>query len=235
MPAYRSADEGEIREAVVERLREMMPNARIMHEVNAASFGNRIDVLAVDRAEIVAVEIKSKKDKLDRLPAQLTAMKGVAHHVIVALHEKFLVETVTNQWSAHTERDGVFYRGALPEMIDRWGSKVTSWVHPPRDRRLSAEYKFSSDHLWRAPQPVFAETLPSGALDMLWQAELVTMCSRHRVPANRRATMDFMRRALRWHLTGAELTRAICTALRERNCIEGDPAIPFEQENRDAA
>ena len=235
MPAYRSADEAEIREAVVARLRVMMPNARIMHEVNAAGFGNRIDVLAVDRAEIVACEIKSKKDKLDRLPAQLTAMMGVAHHVVVALHEKFLVETVTNQWCAHTERDGKFYRGALPEMLDRCGSKVTSWVHPLRDRRLSAETYGWVDYPWNAPKPVFAETLPSGALDMLWQAELVTMCSRHRVPANRRATMDFMRSALRWHLTGAELTRAICAALRERHCIEGDPAIPFEQENRDAA
>lgn len=235
MPAYRSSDEAEIREAVVERLRNMMPGARIMHEVNAASFGNRIDVLAVDQAEIVAVEIKSKKDKLDRLPAQLTAMKGVAHHVIVALHEKFLVEKPTNKWAAHTERDGEFYRAALPEVIDWWGTNLTPWVYPLRNRALSAECFSHTEYLWNAPRPVFAEALPSAALDMLWQAELVTMCARHRVPANRRATMDFMRRALRWHLTGAELTRAICAALRERACIEGDPAIPFEPESRDAA
>lgn len=235
MPAYRSSDEGEIREAVVERLRVMMPNARIMHEVNAASFGNRIDVVAVDKAEIVAVEIKSKKDKLDRLPAQLTAMKGVAHHVIVALHEKFLVEQATNKWCAHSERDGQNFRAVLPEIVDWRSSNVSPWVYPLRERRLPGETYTFTEFPWNTPKPVFAESLPSRALDMLWQAELVTMCARHRVPANRRATMDFMRRALRWHLTGAELTRAICTALRERNCIEGDPAIPFKQENRDAA
>lgn len=195
MPAYRSPDEGEIREAVVARLRTMMPKARIMHEVNAASFGNRIDVLAVDEAEIVAVEIKSKKDKLDRLPAQLEAMKGVAHHVIVALHEKFLVEKPTNQWAAHTERDGKFYRAALPEVVDRLGSKVVPWVYPLRDRSINAGGY--NDYLWLAPKPVFADVLPSGALDMLWQAELVTMCARHRLPADRRATMEFMRRVLR--------------------------------------
>lgn len=233
MPAYRSPDEGEVREAVVARLRQMMPAARIMHEVNAASFGNRIDVLAVDKAEIAAVEIKSKKDKLDRIPDQIKAMTGVAHHVIVALHERFLVETPTNQWAAHTERDGKFYRAALPDVVDRLGTKVKSWVYPLRDRAITAGGY--NDYLWNAPQPVFAEALPSGALNMLWQAELVTMCARHRVPANSRATMDFMRRALRWHLTGAELTRAICAALRARECIEADPAIPFDQESRDAA
>ncbi|MGV3511864.1 MAG: hypothetical protein ACO1OX_07650 [Novosphingobium sp.] len=232
MPAYRSPDEGEVREAVVARLRQMMPAARIMHEVNAASFGNRIDVLAVDRAEIVAVEIKSKKDKLDRLPDQIKAMTRVAHHVIVALHEKFLVETPTNQWAAHTERDGKFYRAALPDVVDRLGTKVVPWVYPLRDRSIKAGGY--NDYPWLAPT-LLAEALPSGALDMLWQAELVTMCARHRVPANRRATMDFMRRALRWHLTGAELTHAICAALRARECIEADPAIPFEQESRNAA
>lgn len=97
-----------------------MPKARIIHEVNAASFGNRIDVLAVDHAEVVAVEIKSEKDKPDRLPAQLTAMMGVAHHVIVALQEKFLVEQPTNKRAAHNERNGKYYRAALPEVIDRW-------------------------------------------------------------------------------------------------------------------
>lgn len=233
MPAYRSPDEGELREAVVARLRVMMPAARIMHEVNAASFGNRIDVLAVDKAEIVAVEIKSKKDKLDRLPDQIKAMTGVAHHVIVAAHEKFLVETPTNQWAAHTERDGKFYRAALPDVVDRLGPKVMPWVYPLRNRAMNGAAW--NEYLWNAPQPVFAEALPSGALNMLWQAELVTMCARHRVPANSRATMDFMRRALRWHLTGAELTRAICAALRARECIEADPAIPLDKENLDAA
>ena len=56
MPAYRSSAEGEIRVAVVERLREMMPGCRIIHEINAASFGNRIDVLAVGEKSLAAVE-----------------------------------------------------------------------------------------------------------------------------------------------------------------------------------
>ncbi len=107
MPAYRSSAEAEIRDAVVARIRKQRPGARIIHEINVSTYGpNRIDVLAVDRAEIIAVEIKSAKDKLDRLPAQIAAMRGAAHRVVAAIHEKFLVEQVTNEFAAHEERDG---------------------------------------------------------------------------------------------------------------------------------
>ncbi|WP_278118673.1 hypothetical protein [Mesorhizobium sp. WSM4887] len=83
MPAYRSSAEAEIRDAAVARLRQRRPNARIIHEINVSSNGpNRIDVLAVDRAEIIACEVKSAKDKLDRLPAQLTSSvrRGPSRH-----------------------------------------------------------------------------------------------------------------------------------------------------------
>ncbi|MBA4356056.1 MAG: hypothetical protein C0409_15340, partial [Novosphingobium sp.] len=137
------------------------------------------------------------------------------------------------QWAAHYERDGVFYRGALPDGVDKVA--VMPWVHPQRDRAISTDCYAHTEYRWTAPQSPFADALPSGALDMLWQAELVTMCARHRVPAHRRATMEHMRRALRWHLTGAELTKGICAALRERICIEADPAIPFQKETSNAA
>ncbi|WP_292173967.1 hypothetical protein [Mesorhizobium sp.] len=85
MPAYRSSAEADIRDAAVAKIRQRRPNARIIHEINVSSHGpNRIDVLAVDRAEIIACEVKSAKDKLDRLPAQVASMFGAAHHVIAA-------------------------------------------------------------------------------------------------------------------------------------------------------
>lgn len=78
---------------LVERLRRIRPEARIIHEIQSACQGpNRIDLIAVSRSEIIAVEIKSERDKLDRLPAQVGAMLGCAHHVIAALHERFLAE-----------------------------------------------------------------------------------------------------------------------------------------------
>ncbi|MGX1741606.1 hypothetical protein ACWIEX_08630 [Bosea sp. NPDC055353] len=88
-----SADEEEIRAAVIVRLRELMPNARLVHELNVAGQGsNRIDVAAIDRQVIVAVEIKSRKDTLKRLGEQWDAFTRCCHYVIVAAHEKHFVE-----------------------------------------------------------------------------------------------------------------------------------------------
>lgn len=227
MPAYRSEAEGEIRAAVVERLRKLRPEARIMHEVNASSFGNRIDVLAVSRAEIIAVEIKSAKDKLDRLPDQIAAMKGCAHHVIAALHEKFLVESgPRHEGSAHyRDAEGVFRAGEEP--LQARGA--TAWIFPERQRAAVAHY----DHMkrWHDPALAIQDPLPAAAIDMLWRDELLEMCGRFGVCVPRRPTMGQMIPALRWQLSGRDLTLGICAALRARKCIEADPEIEW----RDAA
>jgi hypothetical protein len=197
MPAYRSDAEREIRYAVVARLRQIRPTARIMHEVNASGFGNRIDVLAVDRAEIIAVEIKSAKDKLDRLKSQVEAMRGCAHHVIAAVHEKF----------------------GLKEVKEATGWSAEHWFYPTQ-----AQY-------WSTPRPRPTIALPPKALNMLWREELLAMCGKYGVCVPKRATMGQMLPALRWNLTGQDLTLGICAALRARNCIEADDPIEW----RDAA
>lgn len=131
----RSAAEQELRDAVVARLRRWRPRARICHEVNCGSFGpNRIDVMAVDIDEIIAVEIKSEKDKLDRAPKQISSMSNVAHHVVVALHEVHLIEQETNRWAAHYGRlDGKHYLSVIPPEA----KGAIPWVYPeaPRDQR----------------------------------------------------------------------------------------------------
>ncbi|OBQ89989.1 hypothetical protein [Mesorhizobium sp. AA23] len=222
MPAYRSSAEAEIREAAVARIRQRRPNARIIHEINVSSNGpNRIDVVAVDRAEIIACEVKSAKDKLDRLPAQVASMFGAAHHVIAAIHEKFLVEQETNQWAAHEERDGKFFMRKVPEGVSH---KCEIWVYPERRRALPTA---NHDHLekWALPHPVFERPLPASALDLLWRDELQQLCSSLRVSATRQSVMTDMVAALRWHCTGKELTRGICRLLRARQCKEADPEI----------
>jgi hypothetical protein len=222
MPAYRSPAEAEIREAVVARIRQSRPNARIIHEINVSTFGpNRMDVLAVDRAEIVAVEVKSAKDKLDRLPAQIASMKGVAHHVVAAIHEKFLVEQVTNQWAAHEERDGQFFMRTVPDGIDH---RAEIWVYPERRRALPSANHDSIER-WRFPHEAIFAPLPADAIEILWREELLALCSSLRVSATRRTNMTDMIAALRWHCTGKELTLGICRMLRARRCVEADPEV----------
>lgn len=222
MPAYRSSAEADVRTAVVERLRQRRPEARIIHEINVSTYGpNRIDVLAVSPAEIIAVEIKSAKDKLDRLPKQIESMKGCAHHVIAALHEKFLVEKEANRGSAHYERDGGYFYGSVPSISPR---PDEIWIYPELKRNMHGD---GWCHLapWTMPSGVFEAPLPAGALDLLWRDELAWLCGSLGVAAGRRSTMPEMVAALRWHCNGRELTRGICAALRSRNCTEADPAI----------
>lgn len=224
MPAYRSSAEADIREAVVARIRERRPSARIIHEIVTRDVNtNRIDVLAVDRAEIIAVEIKSEKDKLDRLHDQMQAMSRCAHHAIAAIHEKFLVEHKSNQWAAHYERDGVYYRKDIPEGLR--GSEA--WVFPEKRRAVmsAAEGGFDSLASWRFPDSRMEYALPANALCLLWREELLMLASSLRAPAHHRSTVKELTRSLRWHCTGKELTLGVCRFLRLRECLEADPAI----------
>lgn len=221
MPAYRSPAEAEIRDAVIAKLRSYRPGARVMHEINVSSYGpNRMDLIAVDRAEIIAVEIKSERDKLDRLPAQVAAMQGVAHHVIVALHEKFAVEKESNQWYGHYERDGKYYVRTMTGVVPS-GCEV--WIFPEKHRVLNADYDFSSK--WREPDLALQQVLPAGALALLHRHELFALCGALGVSVPRAANMTFMTNALRWSCNGGDLTKGICAALRRRECVEADPPV----------
>lgn len=217
MPAYRSADEGEIRAAVVDKLRIIRPSARIIHEINCAVFGsNRIDLIAVSEAEIISVEIKSKKDKLDRLPAQIKSMKKMSHHVIAALHEKFLVERETNEWSAYSIRDGKHYGLFEPKECEM----VNTWVYPQRRRRDGWD-KFVE---WGSPdQAMMISNIES--LHMLWVSELKELCFELGLSAGKRPTLSSMTSLIKWNATGADITKGVCRILRRRECVEADPPI----------
>lgn len=204
MPAYRSQAEADIRGPVVDRLREILPGCRIIHEINAASFGNRIDVMAIGDDDLVTVEIKSAKDKLDRLPAQLEAMKGVSNRVVVALHEKFLIPARNEGLSPP---DGL--------------SAAITWVYPQAERKGWDQVGpvWHSRLPWRK-RPL---TLPPGALGLLWREELHAICRSLGLSGVSKLTMDEATDLIRWHMTGGETTRVICATLRARKCPEADP------------
>lgn len=210
MPAYRSDDEGEIRQAVVEHLRLIRPKARIIHEINCSTYGpNRIDVMAVSPAEIISVEIKSKKDKLDRLPAQIVSMRACSHYVFAALHEKFLERL------GHAGNDmGVTTPDAARGAI--------VWVFPRIDRKGHVECK--AEWIDRDRWAKRAVCLPSGAINLLWREELIAICARLGMRTSK-LTMPEAVDAITWRLNGEQLALAICTALRARRCVEADPEI----------
>lgn len=218
----RSSAEQEIRDAVIARLRSIRPEARICHEVNIDYGSNRADLMAVSPCEIIAVEIKSAKDKMDRAPAQITAMHRVAHHVVIAIHDRHLVERCTNEFAAHyCKLDGKHYlREAPPETRG-----ATVWVHPEPSTDNACGWNEVGP--WRDLPQLCERALPSTALDLLWRDELAWLCDALRVSRARNSRMDQMHNALRWYANGRELTRGICAALRARKFAEADPAIDY--------
>lgn len=205
MPAYRSEAEKEIRDEVVKHLRKIIPGCRIIHEINAASFGNRIDVLAVGEDRLAAVEIKSSKDKLDRLPAQIAAMNGVSNLVFAAIHEKFLDKVRGN---AHPPKEV---------------KMATTWVYPRkyREGHIHCREKWHERNWWDKN----LKCLPDGALYMLWRKELQDLCRGLKVKGVAKLTMEECIDHINWNMTGAQITHAVCAALRTRECVEADPPI----------
>lgn len=210
MPAYRSQAEAEIRVEVVKRLREIVPGCRIIHEINAASFGNRIDVMAVGKNTIATVEIKSEKDKLTRLPAQLAAMHGVSNLVFAAMHEKFL---------EHNEHIGA--------MVPDVARSAVAWIYPRKDRKGHVECRseWAAKERWAKP----VQCLPSGAIGLLWRKELHAICKRIGYRSVSKLTMPEAQDRILWALNGQQLAIAICDALRARECVEADDPIITEE------
>jgi hypothetical protein len=226
-----SAAEREIRDVVVSRLRELVPSARIVHELNCAGQGtNRIDVAAITSDTIIGVEIKSQKDVLKRLTDQLKAFRKCCHVVVVAAHEKHFKEYRDDHW-----RDDV--PGELwldhPEFF---GKHVYSengvWRYPRPEQgrwgRPTWYFDIAKDTGWKFP------LRSSDLLQMLWADELREECARHRIPIRSRADRGTMIRSMALMMTGREVAHAVCRQLRARSFAESDAPI-FSEKQEEAA
>ncbi|CUX20083.1 MULTISPECIES: hypothetical protein [Agrobacterium tumefaciens complex] len=226
----RSFDEQEIRNAVVCRLRQLMPGARIVHELNVAGQGtNRIDVAAVGTEHIVAVEIKSRKDVLKRLEEQWKAFNEVAHFVIVAAHEKHFADYRETYW-----RDDMPSQRSLnhPLFFGKWLGREKVWRYPKPEHvpHPSGLPQCDGDR-WFFDRHELHQRIPraTSMLEMLWAAELQAECRRHLISCSQRSTRAVMIRDLAWNLSGKEVTHAVCRQLRQRAFAEADAPIYPDQ------
>lgn len=218
-----SADEEEIRIAVVARLRELMPSARIVHELNVAGQGtNRIDVAAIGTQAIVGVEIKSRKDTLKRLGEQWDAFTKCCHFVVVAAHEKHFIEHREPLQRADVPSQ---LRLNHPAFADSWYRQRHVWRFPcPADGRYPVDKHWTFDPL----RDVRRQPKASAMLDMLWADELRAECARHGLSASTRRTRPDMIADMVWMMTGREIVQAVCRQLRERGFARADRASPRE-------
>ena len=216
-----SAAEREIRDAVVAKLRTVRPGARIIHELNVCgTSSNRIDVVAVTPACIVGVEIKSERDKLDRLGEQWPAFTACCHVVIVAAHQKHFREY---RYAGQPENIPGDMRLNHPLFFDDWSLRTNVWPYPEpgADRWGAGPWHLPIRHDLDVRQP-----RAWSLLSMLWAAELRAECARHGLPSGQRVTMPSLITSMVWSMTGREIAEAVCRQLRRRAFAEAD--IPIE-------
>ncbi|MCQ8279881.1 hypothetical protein NFI95_15660 [Acetobacteraceae bacterium KSS8] len=219
----RSSEELAMREMLVPWMRQRWPGARIIHELPLRYSTNRIDLAAVTETEINAVEIKSSRDVADRLEQQIRAFAPISARVIVALAPKWNEQLPPVRKTLRC--GGTTYspqRTPVQATIHKIGaSHVETWtvaVDASSMERTEGGY-VTNDHPWAYQM-----------LHILHVAELWQVASRHQVYLHGKSpTHATIVRDCCHALTGAQVKRAVCAALRAREAFCGgtDPAVPL--------
>ena len=203
----KSVAEKEIRDAVVAKLSRELPNARIIHELNVYGAGsNRIDVAAITPNQIYSVEIKSERDKLDRLADQARVFSAASHYFIAAVHEKFF-----EHFAYQDGRPGFRWPHGLHHNL----RNLWCYPEPPKDL----------GYQWTMPRHTQTAPAPRDVMHMLWAAELTELAGTLRISIGKRATIENKIDEIALHATGKEICAGVCTALRRREFAEADAAI----------
>lgn len=133
-----SEAERHLRGLAVERLRGLMPEARIVHELNVENGTCRVDIAAVAPDRLVFVEIKSRKDTLDRLPDQVRTFVPACHRMAVCY--------ASERWDVSTIYRAVNYETDVwPEDRREWWTIGEKFKPPSTAAMLNLLWR---DELW---------------------------------------------------------------------------------------
>lgn len=203
-----STAEEKIRQATVNRLRELRPANRIVHELNVMNGQRRADLASIGQEEIILVELKSKKDKLDRLSQQIAVFNSVATHTVAVVHDKFFDRGYMGetQWSA-----GFHYSNIAGLQLPK---NVSKWAYPAV---LGAEG--TKADIWDLVDAKDAHPLPEDIVsvaELLWRAELMSELRSAHVKFRSSDSLNILARTLVYNLSGRAVLQAVCRQLRKR-------------------
>lgn len=224
-----SEAEVRIRDKAVALLREALPDARIIHEFDL--FGVRMDLAAVTPEEIVLVEIKSERDKLDRLANQISFATRIGGEVWVCYHEKWckpiqlrcqsqdtsMEIPVKGVTGGRTYADNPLYIKGLSNCVllsETPDGPLTPdrWTRDPRDRRHRAPRYDSRALLGLIHKPeVLALAKPYGGKSRMTSWDLIDLCHEH--------------------MSGAQIRRGVFAHIRAHDFFWADPAIPINPDH----
>jgi hypothetical protein len=211
----RSSEELAMRDLVVPELRRRWPTARIIHELPTRYSSNRIDLAAVTEDVLIGVEIKSSRDVIDRLEAQLRAFEPICHGLLVCLAPKWNLKlpSVERKTKLGTAFDQQWTEAQ--EVVRRVSTLIPIWTVD------AAAGAVDSEDGWILERRYLQERKPWSAkmLDVLHVSELVRVAERHQIATGRRDNHSTLVRACHDMMRPPEISRAVCRALRERSAF----------------
>lgn len=114
--------EGRIRAKAERLLRDLFPDARIVHEFDLG--GVRLDLAAITEDRLVLVEIKSENDTLTRLARQVEFAHRIGGPVFVCFAPR---------WREPIKKAGLWNTQRLEETDDGFDGLMPYWLqHPDR-------------------------------------------------------------------------------------------------------
>lgn len=117
-----SAAEARIRDKAERLLRELFPDARIVHEFDLG--GVRLDLAAITPERLVLLEIKSENDTLTRLPRQMEFAHAVGGPVFLCFAPR---------WREDVRKAGLWRTQRLEETDNGFDGLMPHWIqHPDR-------------------------------------------------------------------------------------------------------
>lgn len=193
-----------MRDAVIAWAKVWRPGVRALHELVLGA--RRIDLVFVDQRDVFGVEIKSSRDRLDRLEAQMLE------------YSRFLPEV----WIAFAPK----WREAIGEM---YGLRANMLVVKDGSATEAIRYQRKIGDVGRRPWR--DELSIMRLLELLWRNEAARIAERTGViPGCLRSgqmTAPKIKKMLARLLTGNEILEEVCRELRERPLVgqRSDPPM----------
>jgi hypothetical protein len=183
-----SPEEARMRVVVAAWGRHRWPGYRCIHEVPLSE--RRIDMVFVGVKDIAGVEIKSSRDRLDRLEVQIEEYRRWLPEIWVA---------VASKWRNH---DALRFSRRNLILVDDGAEDGADVIEDRLGRR-----------------PYRDELVCSRILGLLWREEAARIAQRTGVIPGTKPTKEPRHKILPMLarlLTGNEIMREVCTELRER-------------------
>jgi hypothetical protein len=187
-PRRHSPEEARMRTAVAAWGQRRWPGYRCLHEVPLSEY--RIDMVFVGIKDIAGVEIKSSRDRLDRLEVQVEEYRRWLPEIWVAVAPK---------WQHH---DALQFSRRNLIVVDDRRRRAAGVIEDRPGRR-----------------PYRDELVCSRLLGVLWQEEAARIAQRTGVIPGTSPTKEPRHRILPLLarlLTGNEIMREVCAELRQR-------------------